>query len=853
VQFSLRSTRLAGYFCNKTQECRRSNQRRLCAEALEDRNLLAGFPFGIGGMEGLDIASDPSGNVYISGNFENGSDFDPGANSANFDGGFVSKYSEDGEFIWARGIQQSGSGTFRSRGSSLAVDSAGNVYVSVIFAGSGTIAGISAGNIPYASNQFVSSQSDRNQLIVKFDTQGDLQWTRLLVGAGEVDQYRGGIAIGESANVLEGVYVAGRFSGTVDFDPSDTSVAILTSAGGSDIFILKLDGSGAYQWAIRGGSTGNDFGGAIAVSPNGSVYATGGFTGDNPFGEGTPLASRGGQDGFVVKVSKDDGQVTWLRGFGGTGLDAGRRIEAADSYVAVAGNFDTVTGGAEFGSQTLHAKGSLDAFASKLDSSGNFLWTRPFGGTGNDHGWGLALDASNNVYVGGTFYDTVDFDPGPASYQLTARGSNADPWITQLDSDGNFGWATQLAGDASDGLRGIAWIGARNSVVLTGFAGSSTLQATNHSGSVGPALIGPAVFACELQAITGLPTGSPAVFGRSIFYNNSRFDSGDQGSDDAAVAFDKKALRQGKASFANYTNYNRGINGIMVDIANPAGSITVSDFEFRIGNTDTPADWVSAPSPSQVKVSDGGGVNGSVRVTLEWEDNSIDNTWLQVTVGATSNTGLQEPDVFYIGNAIGDVGNSTSDAIVNATDIAAVVQNQNSILNPAPVNSPYDMNRDGQINATDIAIVVDNQTSLVDALRLIRINSGGAGGSGGYRYIPPADPDPDTVSKPIASVDRALFFLATDRMILHSELRIEVVGAVSRSRPSSEPRIQDGGVRSAQNQFKSLFLSMIQPLSNGIPSEVYLDSMDCGEEEATPFEVSVHDLSIGQSLLDLEL
>ena len=82
------------------------------------------------------------------------------------------------------------------------------------------------------------------------------------------------------------------------------------------------------------------------------------------------------------------------------------------------------------------------------------------------------------------------------------------------------------------------------------------------------------------------------VAGRHIFYNNSVFDVGSGKTDSDAIAPDKTALLPGEtATFANYTSYSRGINGIMVDIGYPADVITIDDFEFRVGNDNDPSGW----------------------------------------------------------------------------------------------------------------------------------------------------------------------------------------------------------------------------------------------------------------------
>ena len=217
------------------------------------------------------------------------------------------------------------------------------------------------------------------------------------------------------------------------------------------------------------------------------------------------------------------------------------------------------------------------------------------------------------------------------------------------------------------------------------------------------------------------------VVGRHIFYNNSSFDGNTaqaSESDDAAIAVTKVALLSGAATQANYTNYSRGINGIMVDILDlPNRALTAEDFQFRVGNTNTPSSWSAAPIPSSIVVRPDSGVDGSSRVTIIWPDNLIQKQWLQVTVKANSNTGLQTPDVFYFGNAIGDTADSTTNAIVNATDISGIVTHQNSFLNPASIDSPYDLNHDRLVNATDVSLAVANQTSFVTALRLINVEN----------------------------------------------------------------------------------------------------------------------------------
>src|SRR5674476_671097 len=119
-----------------------------------------------------------------------------------------------------------------------------------------------------------------------------LVWAKNMGGAS--DDYVNSIAVDASGNV----YTTGYFLGTVDFDPG-AGTYNLTSAGGYDIFISKLDASGNFVWAKNMGGASDDRGTSIAVDASGNVYTTGSFRGTADFdpGAGTyNLTSAGSGD-----------------------------------------------------------------------------------------------------------------------------------------------------------------------------------------------------------------------------------------------------------------------------------------------------------------------------------------------------------------------------------------------------------------------------------------------------------------------------------------------------------------------------------------------------------------------------
>jgi hypothetical protein len=242
------------------------------------------------------------------------------------------------------------------------------------------------------------------------------------------------VALSISVDSSGNVYTTGPFQGTADFDPG-AGTANLTSAGGDDSFISKLDSSGNYVWAKQLGGIGNDVGYGISVDSSGNVYITGTFndTADFDPGAGTAnLTSVGSQDSFISKLDSS-GNYVWAKQLGGTSADVARDISMdSGGNVYTTGTFQ---GTADFdpGASTanLTSAGGRDSFISKLDSSGNYVWAKQLGGTGNDIGRSISVDSSSNVYTVGYFTGTADFDPGASTANLTAGGAT-NSFISKL-------------------------------------------------------------------------------------------------------------------------------------------------------------------------------------------------------------------------------------------------------------------------------------------------------------------------------------------------------------------------------------------------------------------------------------
>ncbi|MGD9722888.1 MAG: hypothetical protein AB7O59_22250 [Pirellulales bacterium] len=231
----------------------------------------------------------------------------------------------------------------------------------------------------------------------------------------------------------------------------------------------------------------------------------------------------------------------------------------------------------------------------------------------------------------------------------------------------------------------------------------------------------------NIEVTADAPVGS-TVAGRQLFYNQSAFDgnsSAINAADDGAIAPDKTAYLPGDglATFANVSSYSKGINGIAIDLAGGGAhsSITGNDFVFKVGANNTPGSWGAAPAPAAISVRTGAGVSGSDRVEITWANGAVKNTWLEVQVLATANTGLGAPDVFFFGNRIGDTGSPTATSFTTTTGDASTITAGG--LGPAGgITNVRDIDRTNAITvAGDRSAALGN----IGALNRLNVGTGG--------------------------------------------------------------------------------------------------------------------------------
>lgn len=245
---------------------------------------------------GHGIAVDDAGDVLVVGQFDDVSDFDPGAGVYNLsprggDEAFFCKLDPAGTLLWA--VRMGGSGNDSC--SDIAIDSAGNIY------GTGTFE-----NVAYfrdgAVDHSINGGIGRRTFVCKLDPAGAFQWCKPLVGS--QDNSGTGIAVDEMGSVI----ITGEFREDADFDPGPDTYP-LTGSGFGATFVWKLNESAAFEWAGSFSGSGLPvtqlLSRAVASVPGGNIVAIGTLLGAADFDPGTTvceLTSAGNVNCFILKL-----------------------------------------------------------------------------------------------------------------------------------------------------------------------------------------------------------------------------------------------------------------------------------------------------------------------------------------------------------------------------------------------------------------------------------------------------------------------------------------------------------------------------------------------------------------------
>ncbi len=395
------------------------------------------------------VAVDGAEDIVITGSFYGVMDFGGGPLVSAGEGDiFIAKYNAAGAHLWSQRIGDIDSDT----GFALAVDAAGNIYVSGGF----------AGTVDFGGGGLASAGAS-DVFLAKYNSSGVHQWSQQF-GSTLTDIGRS-VTVDPSGDII----LAAQFRGTVSFGGVG-----LVSAGLSDIALAKYNSSGVHQWSERWGGANSDIPMDVAVDGAGDIAVTGVFTGTTDLGGG-PLASAGLNDIFLAHYSSG-GAHQWSKRFGTAGGNEFGESVAIDASgrVVFTGQFN---GTVDFGGGPLVGAGGADIFLAQYDATGSHQWSQRFGAAGSnpEEGRGVAIDASGNITCTGFFTGTVSF--GGGSFVSTAP---YDIFFARYSSSGVHQWSAAFGGPslgfsgdagqsvAIDGLGATVFVGTFASTVNFG-------------------------------------------------------------------------------------------------------------------------------------------------------------------------------------------------------------------------------------------------------------------------------------------------------------------------------------------------------------------------------------------------
>jgi hypothetical protein len=394
--------------------------------------------------------------IYVSGSFQNTFDVNMrnGTNtliSAGADDIYFAAYTLAGNVLWANRIGSTGVDVAHA----INVDELGNVFITGRFEGTVDFD-------PSVAVVNLTSLGASAGFIAKYNEKGVLVWARAVTGTGNVE---GRAVVADGA---EDIYMAGNFTGTVDIDPSATTVSVTAGNANFDTYIIKFSKDGNTLWSNHITSNSKAVIRYLGISPIGKLNATGYYAGtcdvDPSATVSTLVSTSANDDAFVLAYEPNSGALSWAKSFGGTGTDNARSmdVEPVTGNIYVTGYFNST---AIMESNTVVSAGDNDVFLLKLKPNGTITWLKRIGGTTAERGWGISVDEHENFYVTGFYSGTADFDPDAGVFNLTSNGGQ-DVFVAKYDRTAALQWAFGMGGSADDNGQSI--VADSLNVIITG-------------------------------------------------------------------------------------------------------------------------------------------------------------------------------------------------------------------------------------------------------------------------------------------------------------------------------------------------------------------------------------------------
>ncbi len=381
------------------------------------------------------IGTDGAGYIYAAGRFTdtmycNGTLVTTIPQGSYLRNGYLIKYDTAGTVKWVELINSD-----NAEIKDMIVDSLGNIFVTGQYQGASTFGSILDTSINSSGDFFVA----------KYDSSGAIQWLNTqgdLNGNSWID----GITMDGANNI----YVSGGFTIGLNFGGTP-----LASVGNNDFFVAKYNSAGSLIWVRSAGGKRYEYVESISASPAGDVFVTGTFDSTMVCGTFTVTPQASGlfnSDIFLIKYDSS-GTVQWIET--ATGAAAPQHsvndvcaTPEGDAYII--GSFGTAL---YLSTGSVTSAGLDDMYIAKYTSSGTPAWIKRLGGSGYENAWSMALNDSGDIFIAGTFGNTVII----GSNTFTAINPGVDIFVAKFDSTFTTNkWALKCGGNDTDVPNSIA-------------------------------------------------------------------------------------------------------------------------------------------------------------------------------------------------------------------------------------------------------------------------------------------------------------------------------------------------------------------------------------------------------------
>lgn len=373
----------------------------------------------------ISVDTDPNGNIYGLGQFTNSIDLDPGAtvNSTPIDEGgiFIVKLAPSGNLLWAKAIHAPNADGGSMLPRQISVSPSGEVYLSGEFNGSFDWD-------PSAVTQtHLTTTGNRAFFILHLSTTGDYIWFSQMDFADELTNQIAGLCVAGNGQV----YATGRFTNTVDFDPS-ASVSNVTESNGA-AFLLSLLSDGSLNWVHTipegYGYDCESIGDSVIFAGNFNTSASGSF--DFDFGTGIQDIASDGIDAYFLSLDLD-GNFNWVNYITGLGEQSCRSIDiSSNGTVYAAGRFEQSISYPNL-NYTQTSATTSESFICKLSNSGIFLEQFSLLGSGITSVFNIIHSAAGSTYVGGHYSGVADLNISSNVNNYTSAQGVYNPFAIKL-------------------------------------------------------------------------------------------------------------------------------------------------------------------------------------------------------------------------------------------------------------------------------------------------------------------------------------------------------------------------------------------------------------------------------------